>query len=61
MQFLAIGLLLFLGIVMATTVLADRAANREALADARFNTLVLAHSVAELEVRPVRSRGGRRG
>lgn len=50
-QFLAIGLLLFLGIVAATTVLADRAANREALADARFNTLVLARSVAEPEIR----------
>ncbi len=51
-QFLAIGLVLFLGIVSATTVLADRAANREALADARYNTLVLARSVAEPEIRP---------
>ncbi len=49
-QFLAIGLLLFLGIVAATTVLADRAASREALSDARYNTLVLAKSVAEPEL-----------
>ncbi len=49
-QFLTIGLLLFSGIVVATTLLADRAASREALADARFNTLVLARSVAEPEL-----------
>jgi signal transduction histidine kinase len=49
-QFLAIGLVLFLGIVVATTMLADRAANREALTDARFNTQVLARSVAEPEL-----------
>lgn len=49
-QFLTIGLLLFSGIVVATTLLADRAASREALSDARFNTLVLARSVAEPEL-----------
>ncbi len=49
-QFLTIGVLLFTGIVVATTLLADRAASREALADARFNTLVLARSVAQPEL-----------
>ena len=56
-QFLAIGLLMFLGIAVATTVLADRAANREAVADARYNTEVLARSVAEPALRPGLIRG----
>lgn len=50
-QFLAVGILLFLGIATAATVLADRAANREALWDAKVNTLVLARSVAEPEIK----------
>jgi two-component system NarL family sensor kinase len=51
-QFLAIGLLLFLALAVGTTVLADRAANQEALADARYSTEVLARSVAEPALRP---------
>ena len=38
--------------VVATTVLADRAANDEALADARYTTEVLARSVAEPALPP---------
>lgn len=56
-QFLAIGLLMFAGIGVATTILADRAANREAVADARYNTEVLARSVAEPALRPGLIRG----
>lgn len=51
-QFLATGFLLFLALVVATTVLADRAANEEALVDARHTTQVLARSVAEPALRP---------
>jgi signal transduction histidine kinase len=46
-QFLVIGFLLFLGIAVVTSQFARSAANREALADARYNTSVLAISVAE--------------
>ncbi len=51
-QFLAIGLMMFTGIAFATTSFASSAANREALADARYNTRVLARSVAEPAIRP---------
>lgn len=56
-QFLAVGLLLFVVIMVATTVLADRAARAEALADARSSTEVLATSVAEPALRPGLVRG----
>lgn len=46
-QFLAIGFLFFTGIVWATTILSARAANAEALQDARATTWILASSVAE--------------
>lgn len=46
-QLLAIGFLLFALILVTTTLLARRAASREALADARATTDVLARSVAE--------------
>lgn len=46
-QFLAIGILLFSGIVWTTTVLSSRAAEAEALQDARATTWILASSVAQ--------------
>ncbi len=46
-QFLAVGLVSLGAIVVGTRVLADRAANEEALSDARKMTEVLARSVAE--------------
>jgi signal transduction histidine kinase len=51
-QFLAIGLLIFVVIAVAATVLSARAATEEALADARDNTEILARSVAEPALRP---------
>lgn len=46
-QFLAIGLVTLVVLVVVTNVLSGRAAREEALADARASTRVLAHSVAE--------------
>jgi len=46
-QFLAVSVLLVGGIAIAITVLAGRAANSEAIADARSTTAVLARSVAQ--------------
>jgi len=46
-QFLAVSVILVGGIAVAITVLAGRAANSEAIADARTTTAVLARSVAE--------------
>ena len=46
-QFLAVGFLLFAGVVVVSDRLIDRAAQREALGDARGSTAILAHSVVE--------------
>lgn len=46
-QFLAAGLLVLLGLVVVTSVLAQRAARDEAISDARTTTTLLARSVAE--------------
>jgi len=46
-QFLAIGCLTLLGIIIGTGILSDRAANTEALTGARTTTELLARSVAE--------------
>lgn len=46
-QFLVIGAVVVLGVVLATDVLSHRAAEDEAVADARATTELLAHSVAE--------------
>lgn len=46
-QFLAAGLLVLLGLVVVSSVLAQRAARDEAISDARTTTTLLAHSVAE--------------
>lgn len=51
-QFLLASVLLVTGIGVATTVLASRAAENEALADARSVTVLLAKSVAEPALRP---------
>ncbi len=46
-QFLGVGLVLFVALAVTGDRLADRAAEREALGEARNTTWVLAHSVAE--------------
>lgn len=46
-QFLTVGLVLFLGLVLVSDRLIDRAAETEALSDARRTTAVLAQVVAE--------------
>jgi len=50
-QFLGIGLLLFVVLTVTSDRLTDRAAEQEALGDARATTYVLAHSVAEPSLR----------
>ena len=49
-QFLGVGLLLFVALTVTSDRLADRAAEQQALADARDDTWVLAHSVVEPSV-----------
>ena len=51
-QFLGIGLLLFVALAVTSDRLTDRAAEEEALGDARASTWVLAHSVAEPSLSP---------
>ena len=46
-QFLAVGLLVFAGLLVTTSVLSSRAAAREAVTDARSRAWLLAHAVVE--------------
>lgn len=56
-QFLAVGALVVLAVVLATDALAHQAAEDEAVADARATTELLAHSVAEPLIPPGLSSG----
>lgn len=51
-QFLGVGLLLFVALAVTSDRLTDRAAEAEALGDARASTWILAHSVAEPSLSP---------
>jgi signal transduction histidine kinase len=56
-QFLAVGLLLSVILVVVSDRLVDRAAEEEALGDARRSTWILAHSVVEPSVTEALTRG----